>query len=159
MEGPGPSTGYSPQMVESKEDSPYTISSDSGPVESLPKKLQKVSSDASGRAKTVMSFPEDGRRRVSRSASPAGDGKEKTDSSIREDEGSGGLNAITREGGSVDPQTAPIPISDGDDNNVVTVADSTISSCDERRARTILLKNGLKDSGRKKNSLKLSLRK
>ena len=143
MEGPGPSTGYSPQMAESKESSPYTISSDSGPVESLPKKLQKVSSDASGRAKTVMSFPEgdstvggqkdrSDRRRVSRSASPAGDSKGKTSSSIREDEGSGGLNAITRKGGSVDPQTAPIPISDGDDNNVVTVADSTISSCDER---------------------------
>ena len=120
MAGPGPPTGFSPMVVESKESSPFTVSSDSGPVDPLPNKLQKVSSDASGRIKTVASFPES-EKRASRATSSVGDSRGKASSSIRKDEGSGGPKATIRKDEGVDPQTAPIPISDGDDN-VITVS-------------------------------------
>ena len=138
MSGPGPSTGYSPVLgIESKESSPFTVSTDSGPVDPLPNKLQKVMSDASGRTKAVASLPVK-EKGASRANSSVGDSRGKASSSIRKDEGSGGPKATIRKDEGVDPQTAPIPISDGDDN-VITVADSTISSSSERRARKILL--------------------
>ena len=61
MAGPGPSTGYSPaagaESIYSKDTSPLTVSSDSGPVvpTPLPSKMQRVS-DVSGRTKAVASL-------------------------------------------------------------------------------------------------------
>ena len=121
MAGPGPSTGYSPaagaESIYSKDTSPLTVSTDSGPVvpTPLPSKMQRVS-DVSGRIKAVasLSVKEKG---ISRAPSSVGESRGNAGPAIRKDEEGGNTDTTIRKDEGVDPETAPTPISD-DDNNV-----------------------------------------
>ena len=121
-----------------------TVSSDSGPSKPtpLPSKMQSVS-DASGRAKAVASSS-GGEKGASRAPSPVGDSKSNAVTASRKGGvGDSGTNTASRKGDEgevlvVDPETAPIPISD-DDKSGATVIGSTISSDSVMRARKILL--------------------
>ena len=143
MSGPGPSTGYSPG-VEQEKDSPLTVSSDSGPSKPtpLPCKMQRVS-DASGRTWAVASSS-GGEKGTSRAPSPGGDSKSNAVVDSRKGgNGDSGTNTASRKGEEgevlvVDPETAPIPISD-DDKCGTTVIGSTHSSSSVMRARKVLL--------------------
>ena len=142
MAGPGPSTGYSPGAEQ--ETSPLTVSSDSGPSRPtpLPSKMQRVS-DASGRAKAFASSS-GGEKGTSRAPSPGGDSKSNAVVDSRKGgNGDSGTNTASRKGEEgevlvVDPETAPIPISD-DDKCGTTVIGSTHSSSSVMRARKFLL--------------------
>ena len=107
MSRPGPSTVYSPGM-ESKETSPFTVSTDSGPVDPLPNKMQKVMSDASGRTKAVASLSVK-EKSTSRATSSVGESRGRASSSIRKDEGNGGTKATIRKDEGVDPKQHPFP--------------------------------------------------
>ena len=138
MSGPGPSTGYSPG-VEQEKDSPLTVSSDSGPSKPtpLPCQMQRVS-DASGRTRAVASSS-GGEKGTSRAPSLGGDSKSNAVTASRKGGiGDSGTNTASRKGEEgdilvVDPETAPIPISD-DDKCAATVIGSTHSSSSVMRA-------------------------
>ena len=113
MAGPGPSTGYSPaagaESIYSKDTSPLTVSTDSGPVvpTPLPSKMQRVS-DVSGRIKAVASLTVK-EKGISRAPSSVGESRGKASSSIRKDEGNGGTKATIRKDEGVDPKQHPFP--------------------------------------------------
>ena len=118
MAGHGPSTGYSPaagaESIYSKDTSPLTVSTDSGPVAPtpLPSKMQRVS-DASGRTKAVASSS--GKEKgTSRAPSSVGDCRSNADPATRKSEAGGSTDTATRKSEVVDPETAPTPISDDD---------------------------------------------
>ena len=77
--------------------------------------MQRVS-DASGRTKAVASLS--GKEKgTSRAPSSVGESRGNAGSSIRKDEEGGNTETTIRKDEGVDPKTAPLPISD-DDNNV-----------------------------------------